>query len=159
MQLYTTPAVHIAAVQVSTALENDIGRIDFNISAAGTAGDGSRPLLSARVVVKDQKGSTVASGSGTGATTLRGAVRVPAAKLWWPYLMHSEPGYLYTVELHLVAGDGDTVLDIYRLPVGIRTLQWTDRQFLINGVPAYLRGFGRHEDSDVTITMRHIVWW
>lgn len=37
--------------------------------------------------------------------------------------------------------------DIYRQPVGIRTLQWTNTSFLINGKPIYFRGFGRHEDS------------
>lgn len=37
--------------------------------------------------------------------------------------------------------------DIYRLPIGIRTLQWTNTSLLINNRKVYLRGFGRHEDS------------
>lgn len=41
--------------------------------------------------------------------------------------------------------------DVYRIPVGIRTIKWTNTSFLINNKPAYLRGFGRHEDSDVSI--------
>lgn len=41
--------------------------------------------------------------------------------------------------------------DVYRMPVGIRTIKWTNTSFLINDKPAYLRGFGRHEDSDVNI--------
>ncbi|PSN44377.1 Beta-glucuronidase [Blattella germanica] len=40
--------------------------------------------------------------------------------------------------------------DIYRLPVGIRTVEWNNTTILINGRPIYMRGFGRHEDSDWT---------
>lgn len=40
--------------------------------------------------------------------------------------------------------------DIYRVPVGIRTVEWNNTSILINGRPIYLRGFGRHEDSDVS---------
>ncbi|CAG7787103.1 unnamed protein product, partial [Allacma fusca] len=39
--------------------------------------------------------------------------------------------------------------DVYRLKVGIRTVSWTEKQFLINNKPFYFRGFGRHEDFDV----------
>lgn len=41
-------------------------------------------------------------------------------------------------------------IDVYRLKIGVRTLHWNAREFLINGRPIYLRGFGRHEDSDVS---------
>jgi hypothetical protein len=40
--------------------------------------------------------------------------------------------------------------DIYRLPVGIRTVEWNNTSVMINGRAIYLRGFGRHEDSDVS---------
>jgi len=33
---------------------------------------------------------------------------------------------------------------------GIRTLQWTSKELLLNGEPLYLRGFGKHEDSIVS---------
>lgn len=52
----------------------------------------------------------------------------------------------------MVLVDSDeSVLDIYRLPVGIRTLKWDNNTFLINNRSLYLHGFGRHEDSDVSI--------
>lgn len=41
------------------------------------------------------------------------------------------------------------VLDVYRLPIGIRTIAWTNTSFLINSQPVYLYGFGKHEDSDI----------
>lgn len=40
-------------------------------------------------------------------------------------------------------------LDVYRLKIGVRSLHWNSKEFLINGKPIYFRGFGRHEDSDV----------
>ena len=40
-----------------------------------------------------------------------------------------------------------TKADIYRLPIGIRSLRWTNASVLFNEKPVYLRGFGRHEDS------------
>lgn len=48
-----------------------------------------------------------------------------------------------------VTGQNDTETDVYRLPVGIRTLEWTNTTFLINDKPIYFRGFGRHEDSAI----------
>ena len=42
-----------------------------------------------------------------------------------------------------------SVKDIYRLPIGIRNLRWTDTALYINEKPIYFRGFGRHEDSAI----------
>ena len=50
--------------------------------------------------------------------------------------------YLY--ELDITAGE-----DHYTLPIGIRTVKMTNKQFLLNGKPVYLKGFGKHEDSDI----------
>lgn len=42
-----------------------------------------------------------------------------------------------------------TSSDIYRLPVGIRSVKLLKTRFLINDAPFYFKGFGKHEDSDV----------
>ncbi|RZF40679.1 hypothetical protein LSTR_LSTR014018 [Laodelphax striatellus] len=39
--------------------------------------------------------------------------------------------------------------DIYRQPVGIRTVRWNDKSLMINGKNVYIRGVGKHEDSDI----------
>ncbi|KAJ4432181.1 hypothetical protein ANN_20797 [Periplaneta americana] len=39
--------------------------------------------------------------------------------------------------------------DLYRLPVGIRKIAWNSTSVTINGRPIYMRGFGRHEDSNI----------
>lgn len=44
---------------------------------------------------------------------------------------------------------GKKLLDSYDQPFGIRELTWDNTTFKINGKPIYLRGFGRHEDSDI----------
>ncbi|CAG7731679.1 unnamed protein product, partial [Allacma fusca] len=98
------------------------------------------------VELHDQDGNVVGSAVGSS-----GEIAVPNAKLWWPYTMvqnDRDAGYLYK----LVAtsyDSGSNERDVYRLNVGIRTISWTDRQFLINNKPFYFRGFGRHEDFNV----------
>jgi len=42
------------------------------------------------------------------------------------------------------------IIDIYRLRIGFRTIYWDKTSFLINNQPFYFRGFGRHEDFNVS---------
>jgi len=42
--------------------------------------------------------------------------------------------------------------DVYRIPVGIRTVRVDGTRFLINEKEFYFKGFGKHEDADVSIT-------
>lgn len=41
------------------------------------------------------------------------------------------------------------IVDKYNLPVGLRTLSWSNSSFYINDKPLYLHGFGKHEDADI----------
>lgn len=50
----------------------------------------------------------------------------------------------------LIGSLGETI-DTYSLKVGIRTVTWTNASIYLNDKPIYLRGFGMHEDSDVSI--------
>lgn len=43
-----------------------------------------------------------------------------------------------------------TVIDSYRLRIGIRTLNWDSNGVYINGKSIYFKGFGRHEDAIVS---------
>lgn len=52
--------------------------------------------------------------------------------------------FIFQVRLSI---QNSTSSDVYRLPIGIRTVSWTNTSLLINGKPVYLRGFGRHEDA------------
>ncbi|CAG2101465.1 unnamed protein product [Medioppia subpectinata] len=75
-----------------------------------------------------------------------GSITIPNAILWWPYTTNSNPRYLYTLRVSLVAS-GKTA-DVYYQRVGIRTVRATDKEVLINGKPFYFRGFGKHEDAN-----------
>lgn len=104
--------------------------------------------VTAYIQVKDKDGNVVANQSTD--ADLNGTIVIDKAQLWWPYLMHPNYGYLYTFEIKLQT-EMDEIIDVYRLRVGIRTLRWTNKQFLINSQPIYFRGFGKHEDSDVSL--------
>lgn len=57
------------------------------------------------------------------------------------------------IKVHLMAATGGSMYeDVYALPVGIRTVNVTSTQFLINNKPFYFHGVNKHEDSDVSTT-------
>jgi beta-glucuronidase len=45
----------------------------------------------------------------------------------------------------------ETLVDSYELAFGIRTVTWDSDALFINQEPFYLKGIGRHEDSDVIL--------
>ena len=89
------------------------------------------------VELVDAEGSTVASGSGK-----TGTLKVENAHLWQVL-----DAYLYTFVINI--HNGDELLDVYSAKVGIRTVKIEGARILINGKPVYLKGFGKHEDSDI----------
>ncbi|KFB50105.1 AGAP011859-PA-like protein [Anopheles sinensis] len=153
--LYTVPQVYIRDVVVHTGYKGNEGHVDYQIMASTNETSDLQVL----VQLYDRNGTLVGSDSSEG--KLQGTVAIPQVKLWWPYLMDPEPGYLYTMEITLSTtksnktpkgedeAAGKNVLDVYRMKVGIRTLSWNNTSFLINEKPIYFRGFGRHEDSDI----------
>ncbi|XP_055625707.1 beta-glucuronidase isoform X2 [Toxorhynchites rutilus septentrionalis] len=150
VMLYTVPRVFIQDVEVNTDLIGDEGHIYYKVkSNLNFSND-----LQVTVKVMDKNGTVVGTDSAAGAG-LNGVVVVNNVKLWWPYLMHAEPGYMYTMQITLEGKSNEAtepvghVHDVYRMKVGVRTLEWNNTSFLINGQPIYFRGFGKHEDSDI----------
>lgn len=47
--------------------------------------------------------------------------------------------------------------DVYRLPFGIRFIEWNPTGVYINGKSVYFKGFGRHEDAIVSFLREKIV--
>ena len=90
-----------------------------------------------KVALYDAEGNQVAASIGK-----KGTLEVKKAKLW-----NVGAAYLYRIEIRIV--DGPLLLDSYSDTIGIRTFEVKDGSFLLNGSPVYLRGFGRHEDSNV----------
>uniref|UniRef100_A0A8C3XTY5 Beta-glucuronidase n=1 Tax=Chelydra serpentina TaxID=8475 RepID=A0A8C3XTY5_CHESE len=139
VMLYTTPSVYIDDITVTTDWAGNIGMVRYQVLVTGNTS------YSLSLNLREKEGKVVA----TGARPI-GALKVVEPKLWWPYLMHENPGYLYYLEVKLSAQvGGELSEDVYTLPVGIRTVHVTGRQFLINGKPFYFHGVNKHEDADI----------
>ena len=89
------------------------------------------------VEVKDEAGNIVAEAEGKS-----GEIRIPNVRLWKVL-----DAYLYKFTIRIV--DGDAVIDEYAQDIGVRTVAIRNNQILINDEPVYLKGFGKHEDSDI----------
>lgn len=144
VQLYTTPLTYIKEIILDSSVDDDgtTGRVHFNIITSDN--DTSNY---AKVFIYDKENNLVDTQSVD--STMKGEAVIRNVKRWWPYLMHPEPAYLYTVEVKL-STRGRENIDVYRTKFGVRTLKWNNTTFLINDKPIYFRGFGRHEDSDVS---------
>ncbi|XP_036436394.1 beta-glucuronidase [Colossoma macropomum] len=134
--LYTTPRAYIDDITVDTNFSDSTGFVFYNMSVVGSA----KPTV--KVALSGKDGRCVATADGTS-----GVLKVPNVNLWWPYLMHENAGYLYSMEVQLTAESGQ--IDVYMLPVGIRTVQVTSSKFLINKKPFYFHGVNKHEDADI----------
>ncbi|KAM7147355.1 beta-glucuronidase-like [Molossus nigricans] len=137
--LYTTPTTYIDDITVITDVDQNTGLVSYQIDVQGSED------FQLEVCLLDEEGQVVARDVGS-----QGLLKVPDAHLWWPYLMHERPAYLYSLEARLTARTAaGSVSDVYTLPVGIRTVAVTGSQFLINGSPFYFHGVNKHEDADV----------
>uniref|UniRef100_A0A452G8M2 Beta-glucuronidase n=1 Tax=Capra hircus TaxID=9925 RepID=A0A452G8M2_CAPHI len=144
--LYTTPTTYIDDITTGSPIppQGDLtcrtpGLVNYQIIIQGS------DHFQVDVSLLDEEGKVVAKGAGA-----EGQLQVPSAHLWWPYLMHEHPAYLYSLEVKMMAQTAvGPVSDFYTLPVGIRTVAVTESQFLINGKPFYFRGVNKHEDSDI----------
>jgi beta-glucuronidase len=135
--LYTTPSTYIDDITVLTDVDGTNGFVNYTVAVEGS------DTVTAKVSLVDKTGTEVVSD-----TVLSGSLFVQDANLWWPYLMDPNPGYLYSLQVQLLDSSG-ALVDKYSLPVGIRTISWDSKSVKINNKPIYLRGFGRHEDSDI----------
>ncbi|KAJ8681399.1 hypothetical protein QAD02_017186 [Eretmocerus hayati] len=140
--LYTKPRVFVEDITTYTAVIADMGVIEYHVTVGGL-NEKETPLCQVRVLTaaNEYVGNQPITGT-------LGFVKIPSPRLWWPRSMSNDPGYMYTLEV-TVSVPNVTEADIYRLPVGIRTLRWTNTSLLINERPIYFRGFGRHEDSAI----------
>ncbi|KAM9320081.1 beta-glucuronidase [Gastrophryne carolinensis] len=137
--LYTTPSVYIDDITVITDFSDHTGFVNYEVSVIGSK------TYSVDVSLRNQEGQEVATGQGA-----VGQLKISNVNLWWPYLMNDKPGYLYTFEVRVKAYTSNgTSEDVYSLPVGIRTVQVSGQQFLINGKPFYFHGVNKHEDYDI----------
>ncbi|XP_061389537.1 beta-glucuronidase-like [Musca vetustissima] len=166
--LYTTPKVYIQDIHITTDVivqpnedeeeevveENsgNIGIIDFKVTIAGidTNEVTESPVFESYYLhIQLRAADEIVAHEMCKGRAFNGTLRVKNPILWWPYLMNPVYGYLYTLEIYLHSAADESLVDVYRMKVGIRKLQWDETSFLLNGRKVYLHGFGRHEDSDL----------
>lgn len=68
-----------------------VGVIDYNVSVDGGSAKDTKVFVS----LLDRDGNYVIRD----VVGYQENLKVPQAKLWWPYLMDPEPAYLYTLEV------------------------------------------------------------
>src|SRR6478736_4889119 len=127
--LFSTPTVTVDDITVVTGFDGTTGSVDYTIATAG--GTGSETVT---VSLRDADGVEVGRADGA-----RGTLTVADVVLW-------KPGAAYLYSLTAQIRDGGRLLDSYTLPVGVRTVEVSGKEFLINGEPFYFTGFGMHED-------------
>uniref|UniRef100_A0A8C3P750 Beta-glucuronidase n=1 Tax=Chrysemys picta bellii TaxID=8478 RepID=A0A8C3P750_CHRPI len=105
--LYTTPSVYIDDITVTTAWAGNSGMVRYQVLVRGN----TRYSLSLNL--REKEGKVVATGEGP-----IGELKVVEPKLWWPYLMHENPGYLYYLEIRGKGLDWSLIVKDFNL------LQW-----------------------------------
>ena len=65
------------------------------------------------------------------------------------------------MNMYLQAGVSDASgnMDVYPQKFGIRSIGWNSTTLTINNKPMYLRGFGKHEDSDVSSLLFNVLFF
>ena len=131
--LLSRPHRYIADVTVRTDLEAGRGIVRYEVVLEGAS---ASPAAQTRtsVVLRDGSGAPVATCEGDA-----GSLVVEGVRPWSP----ASP-YLYTLDLR---HESDGAVDVYSLPVGVRTIRVDGMRLLLNDEPIHLRGFGMHEDA------------
>ena len=132
VKLLAIPKTSIEDFEVIHFVEGTTAKVDYKVWVQNTT-------ETCQIVLKvyDEKGKMVAASTGG-----EGSIIIPAVKLW-----KVRDAYLYQINIQIL--DGNNVLDEYVDNIGIRTVAVDGTNILINGEPIYIKGFGKHEDSDI----------
>lgn len=127
--LMTVPKESVFDFDLNYALDGADARITYSVKTTG--------YHEVRLTLYDEEGNAVADAKGK-----EGSIQVQNVHLW-----EVRNSYLYRLVIRIV--DGMQILDEYEQEIGIRTVEVKGADLLLNGRPVYLRGFGKHEDSDI----------
>lgn len=132
VSLFTTPEMYIKNINLSTDIIANIGYLFFNVTHSLVT-----EKLNTAILVRDRQNIVVANEKYADS----GVIRIDDIKPWWPNLMHSDPGYLYSVEVRISTAN-NTLIDSYKMKTGFRTVKWDATDLMVNGKIMYLHGFG-----------------
>jgi beta-glucuronidase len=128
VRLLALPKEAIRDLSMVHKINGNDAEIDYQIEHTGE-GDVS-------VSVYDEEESEVASVNGSA-----GTISIPGAKLW---KVRNAYLYRFVIRLH----KNGVLLDEWYDDIGIRTVEIRGTEILLNGDSVYLKGFGKHEDSE-----------
>ena len=128
--LYSVSKAHIDDIFVKTDVKPNAGIISFQITL-------SEPSYSTIKIYFDHRlaGEYCTDGEGK----VNGEFRIENPVLW-----DTANPHLY--ELKAVLETEGEATDEYALPVGIRTVKVEGDKLLLNGIPVFMKGFGKHEE-------------
>ena len=129
VKLVAFPREHVEDYSVRFELDGRDALVHYTVETTG-----EHPVA---VELYDEDRKLVASASGK-----EGTLHVADAHKW-----DVGDGYLYEFRIRIM--DGEKPIDEYSDRIGIRTVEIAGRNILLNGRPVYLKGFGKHEDSDI----------
>ncbi|GLG94718.1 Beta-glucuronidase [Gryllus bimaculatus] len=137
--LHTVPDVFINDITINTKIIGETGVVQFDVSYTISENEVDDEV-SCKITLLEESNKAVGEVS-----LCEGDIIIDKAKFWWPVHMSNSAGHLYLFEVQL--NHGQKRKDVYRLPVGIRTINWNETTVLLNNKPMYMYGFGKHEDS------------
>lgn len=129
VQLIAYPKEAVTDFSVVHEIQNDTASVKY---CAETTGSNQ-----VTVTVLDEAGNEAAYAEGK-----EGVLVIQNVRLW-----NVLDSYLYRFVIKIM--DGTKIIDEYYEEIGIRTVEIKNTELLINGSPVYLKGFGKHEDSDI----------
>ncbi len=129
VKLIAYPKEHIEDFSVVHAFKGQDAIVQYCVETTGQ----HKVILD----VYDADRQKVASAAGK-----EGKLLIPRVHKW-----NVGDGYLYRFVIRIM--DGENLIDEYFEPIGIRTVEIKGKDILLNGEKIYLKGFGKHEDSDI----------
>lgn len=129
VHLMAVPKESVHDIDLAYELNGGDAKISYRIKTTG-----EHPV---QVKLFDEDGKETASAKGK-----EGVLEVKAAHLW-----EVHAAYLYKLSVRIM--DDAEIVDEYEQQIGIRTVEVKGTSILLNGKPIYLKGFGKHEDSDI----------
>lgn len=133
VMLTATPKLAIQDFEVVHKSVDQVVCTDYKVKVDGVG----FTACDIQVLIFDEAGVLVAQAEGQ-----TGNICIPDVKLW-----EVHDAYLYKFVVRLSVDD--EIIDEWFDYIGIRTISIDGTDILLNGKPVYLKGFGKHEDSDI----------
>jgi beta-glucuronidase len=129
VNLVSTPKESIVDYTLNYILDGNDARVEYSVETTGEN--------QVYITMYDEDNQVVAEGQGK-----ENVIVINNVKLW-----NVLDAYLYKFKIQIK--DNDKLIDEYQEEIGIRTVEVKGTRLYINNKPVYLKGYGKHEDSEL----------